>query len=169
VADLVSTLVAIDEKQRKKIAARLRSLLSDRDNEVVMAARALNSELKHIGADIHELAEFIERPESKLNEADMKAILNRGIALGVEQERARAASNGHGTPHSSPHGTPGNSAMPSLFHMVHFCFDRVDQLSRDKDREFIRDIHARRIWKYGASPKQQPWIEDLYFKLGGTI
>jgi len=95
----------------------------------------------------------------------MKAILEKGIALGVArgaaEERARAASNGH--------GTPGNSTMPSLFHMVHFCFDRVDQLSRDKDREFIRDIHARRIWKYGASPKQQPWIEDLYFKLGGTV
>ena len=65
-ADLVSTLVAIDEKQRKKVAARLRSLLSDRDNEVVMAARALNSELKSIGADVHELAEWIEHPKAEL-------------------------------------------------------------------------------------------------------
>jgi hypothetical protein len=163
VADVVSILAAIDEKDRKKVAARLRSLLSDRDNEVVMAARALNNELKRIGADIHDLAQWVEDP---LSEVGMKAILDRGVAIGIEQERARSASNGHGT----PHGTPSSAPMPSVLDMMQWCFDRVDQLSKDKDREFIRSAYRRVvILRRSVTPKMQPWLEDCYFKLGGPI
>jgi hypothetical protein len=48
VADFVSILKGTEDKRRKKVAARIRMLLSNEDNEVVMAARDLDRVLKSL-------------------------------------------------------------------------------------------------------------------------
>ena len=54
--------------------------------------------------------------------------------------------------------------------MAKLCLDRIDQLPRDKDREFVRSVYRQVvIMRRGATPNQQPWLKDLYLKLGGTI
>jgi len=148
-----------------KLAKCIRMLGDKNRGERAAAFRVLERTMESNGVDWNDLGDRIEQPG--LSTADMEAILERGKELG--RQETRGASNGHGTPYASSHGTPGNHQMPSLLDMVMFCFNRVDQLPRDKDRDFIHDIHRRAIWRYGASAKQQIWIEDLYFKLGGTI
>jgi hypothetical protein len=87
-----------------RLATFIRLLSSDKDGEIVAAARAIRRTLKAIGADIHALADRIEKPNGgKLSEEDMKRLYDAGFDDGV-----RAADNtayGHGDFHNVD-GTP---------------------------------------------------------------
>jgi hypothetical protein len=144
-----------------KLAKTIRLLGSDRDGDHMAAVAALKRMLEGIGADFNDFARLIE-----LNDEDKRAILDAGIAFGKKQalEEQHAGSNGHTNGASSFNGA---TATTTLCDMVTFCHEHVEQLSREKDREFIRDVFRRGSWRWGASPKQRNWIEDLYYQLGG--
>jgi hypothetical protein len=153
----VADLASIAEK----LARCVRLLGSDRKGEIAAAFHALKRTLKSAGADFNDLGDRIEQPG--LNEADMQAILERGKEIG--RQEVHAAGNSHGTASFSN----GHGNVPSVEDMVQFCFDHINQLTREKDRDFILDIHRRAIWRRGASLKQQNWIEDLYVQCGGQL
>jgi hypothetical protein len=144
-----------------KLAKCIRLLGSDRKGDIAAAFHALKRTLESAGADFNDLGNRVEQP--RLDEADMQAILERGKEIG--RQEVHAAGNGHGTASFSN----GHGNVPSVEDMVQFCFDRVDRLAREKDRDFILDIHRRAIWRRGATPKQQSWIEDLYVQCGGSL
>ena len=77
----------------------IRLLTSDRDGEVVAAARAIVRTLEGAGADIHDLAESIGATSAngkKFTETDARDIYERGVAAGrhaAEQEPSTTFHN----------------------------------------------------------------------------
>jgi len=71
-----------------KLKRCLRLLASDRDGEVVAAARALNRTLQRAGLDIHALADGIANGK-RFTEADAVEIYRRGV-----EDGKREAENG---------------------------------------------------------------------------
>jgi hypothetical protein len=143
-----------------KLAPLIRRLGSDQDGEILAVVHALIRTLKSAGTDLHALADHIEHP-GELDEGEAQAIydagVKRGIALGEQQARHKAQSNGS-----------NGAQLPAAVAMADYCHQRRDNHRlRDKDREFI-DHMVRVAQRRGLSPKQQTWLEDLYLKLGGT-
>jgi hypothetical protein len=73
---------------RRKLANFVRLLASDRDGEVLAAARAIPRVLKAAGADIYALADQVEH-DAKLSEAEMKKLYDAGYDTGRADGRAR--------------------------------------------------------------------------------
>jgi hypothetical protein len=122
-----------------KLATFIRLLSSDKDGEVVVAARAMQRTLKAVGADIHALADRVEKPNGKLSDADMKVLYEAGFADGRRaaentQQRSGDFYNVDGT--------------PSWHEMATWCQQQKDRL-KDKEREFIDDMRAAQC---GANP-----------------
>jgi hypothetical protein len=139
-----------------KLGKMIRMLASDRDGDVVSAARAINRTLRNAGLDIHTLAGQIEKPNGGLSEAEMKKLYAAGYDDGV-----RATENRH-------HG-PGDFAnvdgTPSWHEMALFC-QRHDTRLREKEREFIHDVTARTVWRE-PTEKQAKWLKSIFYRLGG--
>ena len=73
----------------QKLGTFIRMLASERDGEVVAAARAIVRTLKAAGADIHVLAERVETANgSKLTDGEMREALRRRL----RRRRARSGS-----------------------------------------------------------------------------
>jgi hypothetical protein len=144
-----------------KLAKYVRLLGSDRKGEIAAAFHALKRTLESAGADFNDLGNRVEQPG--LTDDDIKAIYDAALAEVESKYKHAASANG------SPSFSNGHGNVPSVEDMVQFCFERVDRLAREKDRDFILDIHRRAIWRRGATPKQQNWIEDLYVQCGGAL
>jgi hypothetical protein len=111
-----------------RLATFIRLLASDKDGEVVAAARALIRTLQSVGADIHGLAEHVEHPDGgALTEAEMQKIFDAGVE--VVTKRAKQKQRNNGAPQ-----------LPSAHKMALFCHERSKRLHREKDREFVRDM-----------------------------
>jgi hypothetical protein len=162
----------LDEKQAKRIGGVIRQLASSEVNQVEIAKQMLGSMLQGTGRDvILALAERIEHP-GELDESEAQQIHDAGVKIGIEigrkQEQAKQATT---TPPDNRlfHGSPFNS--PSLPHphvMATYCFDRINRLAREKEREFIDDMVERTRRPWPLSPKQLDWLEDIYHRLGGS-
>jgi hypothetical protein len=140
-----------------KLGKMIRMLSSDRDGDVIAAARAIGRLLRNEGLDIHALAEGIENPNGNaLNEAEMKKLYDAGYDAGV-----RAAENKH-------HGA-GDFAnvdgTPSWHAIALFC-QRQDDRLREKEREFVHDMAARTVW-CEPTEKQAKWLKSIFYRLGG--
>jgi hypothetical protein len=143
-----------------KLANLIRRLSSDQDGEVVATVRALIRTLQGIGADIHYVADRIEHSNNgAFSESDMQQVYDAGIKVGIEREQQRAIYN-----------SPINSTlqMPSARDMALYCYQRIDELKRDWEHEFITNMAS---WTRvrPLSPKQQAHLEKIYLKLGGRI
>src|SRR6516225_4096110 len=78
-----------------KLAKYVRLLASDKDGEVVAAARAMQRTLLGIGADFHCLADRVEHTNGgQLSQAEMMKIYNAGMTEGIRIERARKPMSG---------------------------------------------------------------------------
>ena len=74
----------------QKLGTFIRMLASERDGEVVAAARAIVRTLKAAGADIHVLAERVETANgSKLTDGEMRKLYGAGYDTGVRAAEAR--------------------------------------------------------------------------------
>jgi hypothetical protein len=148
----------------EKLEKLVRQFVSDDERALLVTTLAIKRMLKGIGFDVYDFAEHLLQPAAK---DELKRVYDVGIKKGIEQGLAQSVAqqqvNGNGGPSS------GWLGKPSLEEMVRWTNERIDLLLRDKDREFISDVHRRAIWLRGATPKQQAWIEDLYQKTGGKI
>jgi hypothetical protein len=141
------------------VAARLgnfiRLLSSNRDGEVVAAARALIRTLQSAGADIHVLAERIAQPAG-LTDAEMQKLFDAGYDAGSRAAEAKF----HGD--DDFRDTEGK---PTPERMVRYCQRRANRL-REREHEFIDSVAARIVWR-PPSEKQLKWLTSIYQRLGG--
>jgi hypothetical protein len=140
-----------------RLADLIRRLASDHDGEVVAAWRAMIRTLKGIGADLHDVAEYIEHfGNGALSEREMLEIFDAGVKTGIEQAEQRL------------HNNLGVTAQfPSARDMAMHCYQRIDQLN-EWEQEFITNMVS---WtrRKPLSVKQQARLEEVYLKLGGRI
>jgi hypothetical protein len=151
-----------DEKKLQdfliKIATIVRLLASDKVGEAENAIPKVGQVIKSAGPDMVNLvADRIEKG-AELSEEEIKQLYDVALA---ECERKHAAK-AHGTPSGSYNGI---AAMPGDQAMMKWCLNHVDDM-HEKDREFIRGAYAR-VMRWGATPRQRPWLEDLYLRTGG--
>ena len=112
-----------------KLRAIVKMLSSDRDGEVIGAARALNRLLKAHGSDIHALADRVGQTNGKISEAEMRVLYDAGFKAGM-----RAAEDKlHGD--EDFHNIDGS---PPWHAMATFC-----QPKRSPKRERAR-LHQQR-------------------------
>jgi hypothetical protein len=138
-----------------KLANLIRRLASDKDGEVVATAHAMVRTLQGIGADIHDVADRIGHSNGALNEAEMQEIYNAGVKAGIKQQQ-RAVQN------------VASPVFPSARDMALFCYQRIDRLTSDRERDFITNM-ASGTRTRPLSAKQQGHLEKIYIKLGGRI
>ena len=60
----MNTALTLPHEMRSKLAQFIRLLDSDRDGEVIAAARAIGRTLRAVGKDFHDLAQLIEGPST---------------------------------------------------------------------------------------------------------
>ena len=78
-----------------KLAACIRMLSSDKDGDVITAARGLVRILKGAGADIHVLAARVEKPNGgALTDAEMHKLYDAGYQDGMRAVENRQHGNG---------------------------------------------------------------------------
>jgi len=143
----------------KKLAASLRMLSSDRDGDLVAAGRAIMRLLKGSGADIHALAERVEKSTGGgLTDAEMQKLYHAGYDAG----RRAAENQQHGS--VDFHNVDGT---PHWREIARFCQQRGDRLS-EKEKTFINDMTSRTVWRE-PSEKQAKWLRSIFYRLGGRI
>jgi hypothetical protein len=141
----------------QKLGTFIRLLASERDGEVVAAARAIVRTLKSRGADIHSLAERVEGANGgALTDAEMKKLYDAGYQDGV-----RAAEN-------KMHGEEDfrdTAGTPTWHDMAKWCQRRSARLG-SREREFVDQMTERTVWR-DPTEKQGKWLKSLWYRLGG--
>ena len=144
----------------EKLAKFIRLLASDKDGEVVAAARSLNRVLLGIGADFHDLADRIEHPVGEISDADMEKIFQAGVLEGKRQEKQTRAVAVHGN---------GPLQFPSARDMAEYNYQNKAKLRSDWEIEFTDNLAAWTRTSRPVSTKQQQHLEKIYIKLGGKL
>jgi hypothetical protein len=153
---------------RSRLAKFLRLLSSDRDGEVLAAARALVGVLRSAGADVHALAEQIEQPNGhgerggKISDEDMQRLYNAGYEAGLQAAEDKFHAE-------EEDGFASVNGMPS-WHVIARCCQRHQLYPRlrENEREFVDKMAGQTVWRE-PSEKQQKWLKSIFFKLGGRL
>ena len=141
-----------------KLAACIRMLSSDKDGDVISAARGLVRMWQGVGTDIHAFAERIAKPNGGLTEAEMRKLYDAGYEAGV-----RAVENKeHGS--GDFHNVDG---LPNWNEIALFCQQNNDRL-RPTERQFIDDMASRTVWRE-PTEKQAKWLRSIFYRLGGKL
>jgi hypothetical protein len=141
------------------LAKCIRLLASDKDGDVVAAWRGLIRKLKSIGADIHDVADYIEHAgNGALSEHEMQEIFDAGVKEGARQVEQNMRAN------QLQRIVP---QFPSAADMAMYCYQRIDRLS-DWEQEFVTNMASWTRTK-PLSLKQQAHLEKIYLKLGGRV
>jgi hypothetical protein len=147
----MSSLAPISDRLGKLI----RMLSSDRDGEVLAAAKALNRTLQSAGADLHVLAAVIEKP-TKLSPAEMRQIYDAGFKDGLR----KAENAQHG-----PADFRNIDGSPCWNEIALWCQQRNEKLN-EKERKFIDDMAGLTVWRE-PTEKQAQWLKSIFYRLGG--
>jgi hypothetical protein len=140
----------IDPGANDKIEKLLKvALSSDKEGEVVAAARAIRRTLDGAGSDIHELAARLKG--GKLSKAEMQRIYDAGVQDGKD---AAAASAGF----TSTEG-------PTYLEMANYCDEHDNGRLTPREREFINDM-TRWYVRREPTEKQAKWLHLLWVRLG---
>jgi hypothetical protein len=143
-----------------KVGSLIRLLASDREGEVVAAARALGRTLKAHGADFHVLADRVEHANGsgKIGEADMRKLYDAGFAAGIA---AAEKQNDVGDGFNNLDGTATPEAMAA------WCRRRRDQLN-EREQKFISSVSAHIVWRE-PTEKQAKWLRSIFLRTGGRL
>jgi hypothetical protein len=137
------------------LAKCIRKLASDEAGDVVTAARGMIRVLNSIGADIHDVADRIEHSgNGALNEKEMQELYDAGVKAGIRQQQRATFIN--------------DVQFPSARDMAMFCYQRINELHSDWEREFVTNM-ASWTRTRPLSVKQQAHLEKIYLKLGGGV
>jgi hypothetical protein len=148
---------------RSKLANLVRLFASDQEGEALGAARAIPRVLKTEGADIHALADLIERADAKLSEMEMRKLYDAGCEAGLaDGVRAVEAKVSH-----DADGFRNVSWAPSWHDMARFCQERSARL-RGSEPKFVDDMSGLTLWRE-PTPKQAKWLKSIYARLGGRL
>jgi hypothetical protein len=141
----------IDVGTEEKLEKLVRLLSSDKEGEVVAAARAIQRTLSNAGSDIHELAERIKG--GKLSEAEMRKIYDAGVKDGKD---AAAAEKGFGDVMSE---------SPSYLEMAKYCDAHGNGRLNSWEREFIDNMLYVCTCGYSLSQKRIATLEKIFRRL----
>jgi len=137
----------IDPASVEKIEKLLKvALSSDKDGEVLAAARAITRTLSGAGSDIHELAARVKG----ISEADLQRIFDAGVEQGKDTAAAAAGFK----------STEG----PTFYEMALFCEERSEHLN-GKEQGFVSDM-VRWCARREPTEKQAKWLHVLWVRLG---
>jgi hypothetical protein len=138
----------IDPASVEKIEKLLRvALSSDKDGEVLAAARAITRTLSGAGSDIHELAARVKG----VSETDMRRIYDAGVQEGKDTAATAAGFK----------STEG----PTWLEMAEYCAGHDDGRLSAKERGFVEDM-TRWCARREPSEKQAKWLHVLWVRLG---
>lgn len=139
-----------------KLASLVRMLSSDKEGEVLGAAAAIIRMLQSASADIHALADLVEKSNSQLNEREMRVLYQAGFEDGVRAAERKQHGNGD---------FRNVDGLPPWPEIAQWC-QRHDDRLRDNERQFVSDMAARTVWRE-PTEKQQKWLRSIFHRLGG--
>jgi len=139
----------IDAGAEEKLEKLLKLLTSDKDGEVLAAARAIKRTPDGAGADVHELAARVKG--GKLSEAETRKIYDAAYRDGKD---AAAADKGF-----------SNVDGPSWLEIASYCVDHDNGRLVQKERDFVNDM-VRWCARREPSEKQGKWLHAIYVRLG---
>ena len=137
----------------------MRLLGSPNDSEALAAARALQRTLKSAGADLHALADVVEKPPAaELSESDMKRIWDDGRQTGIQEGLEQARDLGVFKPVGSD---------PTPHEMAAYCQQNIKRIP-PQHHQFIDDMASRtlRPW-FTPSVRQAEYLKSMYHQAGG--
>ena len=139
-----------------KLKRCIRLLASDRDGEIVAAARALNRTLQSAGLDLRAFADRVTQTNG-LDKAQMQKIYDVDHAAGrraAEKELAgRMFQN------------VDASAEPSWFEIASECRAHPQMIRSDRERQFVNDMCRRLVHGGTPSEKQNAWLRKIYARV----
>jgi hypothetical protein len=147
-----------------KLGRYVKLLASDKDGEVLAAARTIVRTLKTAGADIHVPAEHIEgrnnnnNGTAKLTDAKMRKLYDAGYRDGLHAAETKQQLDEDGFRSAIP--------TPSAHEMALWCRERDDRLN-PREGDFINQMASGTVWRQ-PTEKQLKWLKSIFLKLGGT-
>jgi hypothetical protein len=143
-----------------KLKHCIRLLASDRDGEVVAAARALHRTLQNARLDFHALADRVTQVNG-LDKAQMRKIYDAGHAAGLIEGRRAAEKKLAGRMFQNVDA----DAEPSWFEIASECRAHPQLIRSDRERQFLNDM-CRRL-AHGGMPgeKEGAWLRKIYARL----
>jgi hypothetical protein len=136
----------MDPGATQKLEKLVRLLSSDKDHEVLAAARAITRTLSAAHSDIHELAARVKG----VSEADMQRIFDAGVQEGKDAAAAAGFKSTEG---------------PSYYEMATYCVEHDDGRLTPKERGFVEDM-TRWCARREPTEKQAKWLHVLWVRLG---
>jgi hypothetical protein len=133
-----------------KLGKFIRLLSSDKDGEVVAAARAIVRALKAENLDIHALADNVNG-EKRFSEQDAAEIYLRGL----EEGRRQADRDG------GFHNVDG----PSWHEIALECHAHSAALRNPAEKGFVADMVRRTVHGGQPTEKQAKWLRDIYTRI----
>jgi hypothetical protein len=133
-----------------KLGKLLRLLSSDRNGEVISAARAIVRTLGGVGLDIHALAENLVI--KKFSEADPLEIYRRG----VEDGKRAAESENVGF---------RSVDKPTWHEIAGECAAHDECLRGERERQFVRDMVRWTVRGGEPTEKQAHWLRAIYARV----
>jgi hypothetical protein len=141
-----------------KLGKFRRLLTSDRDGEVVAAARAIVRTLEGAGADIHDLADNIGAMPAngkRFTEADAREIYERGVDAGRrDAEQAQPA-----TFHNVDDDRPPWHAIACE------CAAHLDRLRDQREKVFVADMVGWTTRGGEPTEKQAKLLRSIYVRV----
>lgn len=119
--------------------------------EKLATVEGINRVLAKEGFDAYALVEHLKRPAA---EEELKEAVAAGVKKGIE-----IAGNGAQTNNN------GGTRPPSNKDMVAWCYQHIDDLTSQWERDFITNVRRKGVW----TARQKDKLEDLYLKTGGRI
>jgi hypothetical protein len=148
-----------DDRHGSRLGDVIRHLTSNDDKELLATVYAMRRVLVSVGADIHTLAEHLEKSNGSLSKDEMQKLYDAGYAAGVE-----AAENKHHGVHDfhSAGGKPPWEAV-ALF------LQRNKSHLAAKHHQFVDDMASKTVWGHEPSLGQHKYMHSLFYKLGGKL
>jgi hypothetical protein len=153
-------------KIRPTLGNIIRRLSSCNDGEIVASVYAMRRVLESYGADIHALADHLEKANGGLTDADKQRIRTE-----IESARAIGYAEGVKAAEARQHGTGAfrNTNGQLEWTEVALFLQRERQRLPAKHHEFIDDMASRTVYGREPTPKQHQYLHSLFCKLGGKI
>ena len=142
----MNTLAPIADKLGKLI----RLLSSDKDGEVLAAARAIGRTLNGEKLTIHDLAERLAAGGAKFTESDAEEIYRRGKADGRRE---------------ADHDTGFRSVDEPTWNEIARACEAASGKLNERERKFVSDMVARTVRGGDPTEKQAKWLRDIYARV----
>src|SRR5262249_24627822 len=141
----------------EKVASLVRLLASDKDGEIIAAARALKRTLESAGTDMNGLAHGIENlgKNAEVSKDQMKKIWDAAV-----QHTENRLHGGEGFRSNPGKPTPEQVAL---------VYQRDKRRPNRNTHDFVDKMAAQTVFGREPTEKQHKYLFALFLRLGGKI